>query len=166
MSIALSDVLLQVYLLQAYLLQVYLLQAHSLKVYLLADRQAGKLRPLVTKMEHPAHLIEQLRVRIVVPPAPAIAKFDEILLPTLDQSEPSAGDTVVRALLPFRHEGSQTAVESALLDNQRAPLIRATKNECGAGRLFVDFLFVDKTAQNDSITGMDGRLVVYEFSKI
>jgi hypothetical protein len=28
-------------------------------------------------------------------------------LPTLDQREPSAGGTVVRAFLPFRHEASQ-----------------------------------------------------------
>jgi hypothetical protein len=41
-------------------------------------------------------------------------------LPTLNQSEPAAGDTVVRTLLPFRHEASQAAVESALVDNQRA----------------------------------------------
>jgi len=27
-------------------------------LYLLADRQTGKLRPLVTKMQHFAHLIE------------------------------------------------------------------------------------------------------------
>ena len=77
------------------------------KAYLLADRHAGKLRPLIAKMQNFAHLIEELRMRIVAPPAAAIAKFDEILLPTLDQSEPSAGGTVVRTLLPFRHEGSQ-----------------------------------------------------------
>jgi hypothetical protein len=28
-------------------------------------------------------------------------------LPTLDQGEPSAGDSVVRTLAPFRHEASQ-----------------------------------------------------------
>jgi hypothetical protein len=61
-----------------------------LKLYLLADWQAGKLRPLVAKMQHFAHLIEELRMRIVVPRAPGIAKFDEILLPTLNQSEPAA----------------------------------------------------------------------------
>jgi hypothetical protein len=77
------------------------------KVYLLADGRAGKLRPLIAKLQNFAHLVEKLRMRIVTPPAPAIAKFDEILLPTLDQSEPSAGGTVVRTLLPFRHEGSQ-----------------------------------------------------------
>jgi len=92
MSIALFDVFLRLYLLE---------------VYLLANWQAGKPRPLVAKMQHFAHLVEQLRMRIVMSPASGIAKFDEVLLPTLDQSEPSAGDIVVRTLLPFRHEGSQ-----------------------------------------------------------
>jgi hypothetical protein len=85
-----------------------------------------------------------------MPPTPGIAKFDEILLPTLDQSEPATDDTVVRTLLPFRHEGSQTAVESARLDNQRASLIRATKMNAAPGRLFVDFLFVDNSVDIDS----------------
>jgi hypothetical protein len=91
--------------------------------------------------------MKELRMRIVVPPMPGIAKFDEVPLPTLNQSEPAAGDTVVRTLLPFRHEGSQTAVESLLVDNQRASLIRAT-----ASRRLVDFLFVDNGGQNDSIS--------------
>jgi hypothetical protein len=34
---------------------------------------------------------------------------------------------------------AKSAVESALSDKQRAALIRATKNECAGGRLFVDF---------------------------
>jgi hypothetical protein len=34
---------------------------------------------------------------------------------------------------------AKSAVESALSDKQRATLIRATKNECAGGRLFVDF---------------------------
>ena len=127
-----------------------LLQFYLLEVYLLADRQAGKLRPLVAKMQHFAHLIEELRMRIVMPPAPSIAKLDEILLPTLDQSEPATGDTVVQTLLPFRHEGSQTAVKSALPDDQRASPIRATKMNAAPGRLFVDFLFVDKSVYIDS----------------
>jgi hypothetical protein len=94
-------------------------------------------------MQHFAHLIEELHVRIIVPPAPGFAKFDEVLLPTtLNQSEPAAGDTVVRTLLPFRHGGSQTAVELALVDNQRASAIRATKMNAAPIRLFVDFLFV------------------------
>jgi hypothetical protein len=137
-----------------FLLQVYLLKIYLLEVYLLADRQAGKPRPLVAKMQHFAHLIEELRMRIVVPPASGIAKFDEVLLPTLDQSEPAAGDTVVRTWLPFRHGRSQTAVESALLDNQRASLIRATKMNAATSPLFVDFLFVDNGGQIDSIVGM------------
>jgi len=83
------------------------LQVCLFKIYLLADRQAGKLRPLIAKLQNLAHLIEELRMRIVASPAPAIAKFDDILLPTLVQGEPSAGGTVVRALLPFRHEASQ-----------------------------------------------------------
>ena len=136
------------------------LQFYLLEVYLLADRQAGKPRPLVAKMQHFAHLIEKLRMRKVMAPAPAVAKFDEVLLPTLDQSEPSAGDTVVRTLLPFRHGASQTAVESARVDNQRALPIRATKMNAAASRLFIDFLFVDNSGQNDSKTGMTGYLVV------
>src|ERR1700748_1120499 len=90
-----------------------------------------------------------------MPPAPGIAKFDEILLPTLDQSEPATGDNVVRTLLPFRHEGSQTAVESALPDNRRALLIRATKMNAAPGRLFVDFLFVDNSVDIDSTAQCD-----------
>jgi hypothetical protein len=101
-------------------------------------------------MQHFAHLIEELRLRIVAPPAPGRAKIDEVPLPTLNQSEPAAGDTVVRTLLPFRHQGSQTAVESALLDNQRALLIQATKMNVAASRLLVDFLFVDNSGQIDS----------------
>ena len=93
-------------------------------------------------------------MRIVVPPTPGIAKFDEVPLPTLNQSEPAAGGTVVRTLLPFRHEGSQTAVESLLVDNQRASLIRATKMNAAASRLFVDSWFVDNSGQNDSTLNM------------
>lgn len=110
-----------------------------LKFYWLAGPHAGQLRPLVREIKDVAHLIEELRVPIIVPPAPGIAKLDEILLPTLDQSEPSASNTVVRTLLPFRHQESQTAVESALHDNQRASLIRATKMSAAPSRLFVDF---------------------------
>jgi hypothetical protein len=116
-----------------------------LKFDLLVHRQTGKLRPLIAKMQHFAHLVVELRMRIVVPPASGITKFDEVLLPTLDQSQPFAGDTVVRTLLPFRHERRQNAVESALLDNQRALLIRATKMNAPQVRLFVDFLFVDNS---------------------
>ena len=78
-----------------YLLQVYLLQVYLLQVYLLADRHAGKPRPFGAKTQHFAHLIDELRSRIVVPPASSGAKFDEVPLPTLNQSEPAAGDTVV-----------------------------------------------------------------------
>ena len=131
-----------------YLLQVYLLQVYLPQVYLLADRHACKPRPFGAKMQHFAHLIDELRSRIVVPPASSGAKFDEVPLPTLNQSEPAAGDTVVRALLPFRHEGSQTAVKSALLDTQRALLIRATEMNAATSRLFVDFLFVDNCGAN------------------
>ena len=84
-----------------------LLQIHLLQTYLLDDRQAGKPRPLIAELQDFAHLVEELRMRIVMPPASGIAKFDEVLLPTLDQDEPSAGDIVVRTLLPFRHEASQ-----------------------------------------------------------
>jgi hypothetical protein len=48
-------------------------------------------------------------------------------------------------------EGSQTAVESALPDNQRASLIRVTKMNAAPGRLFVDFLFVDNSVHIDSM---------------
>ena len=77
-SIVLFEILLDVYLLHVYLLQAYSLracslQAYSLQAYLFAERQACKLRPLVTKMQHFAHLIEKLCMRIVVPPAPGIA---------------------------------------------------------------------------------------------
>jgi hypothetical protein len=96
------------------------------------DRRLARRQAAPIDWQHFTHLIEKLRMRIVVSPAAAIAKLDEILLPTLDQSEPSASDTVVRTLLPFRHEGSRkektkNAVESARVDNQRSLLIRATK---------------------------------------
>jgi hypothetical protein len=39
----------------------------------------------------------------------------------------------------------------ALVDNQRASLIRATKMNSAPSRLFVDFLFVDNSVQIDSI---------------
>jgi hypothetical protein len=129
-----------------------------LEFHLLADRQACKLRPLVAKMQHFAHLIEELRMRIVVSPAPSITKLDEVPLPTLDQSEPAAGDTVVRTWLPFRHGGSQTAVESALPDNQRASLIRATKMNAAPSRLFVDFLLVDNSGKLIRLLGSNERI--------
>jgi hypothetical protein len=144
-GVALFAVVLQICLLLRCLLETYLLQTYLLKVYFLADGQARKLRPLIAQMQHIAHLLDKLRTRVVVLPAPGIAKLNEILLPTLDQREPSAGDTVVRTLLPFRHEGSQTAVESAHLHKQRAALIRATKMNAAPRRLFVDFLFVAKS---------------------
>jgi hypothetical protein len=37
---------------------------------------------------------------------------------------------------------AKNAAESALLDNQRAAMIRATKMNAAPRRLFVDFLFV------------------------
>jgi hypothetical protein len=40
------------------------------KIYLLVHRQAGKLRPSIAKMQHFAYLIDELRMRIVVSPAP------------------------------------------------------------------------------------------------
>jgi hypothetical protein len=45
---------------------------------------------------------------------------------------------------------AKNAVESALLDNQRASPIRATKMNAASHRLFVDFLFVDNCVQIDS----------------
>jgi hypothetical protein len=98
--------------LQLYLFQVCLLQIYLLNLSSLAGRQAGKLHTLIAQLQHFAHLLEKLRMRIVALPAPAIAKFDNVLLPTLDQDEPFAGDTVVRTLLPFRHEEkAKTAVD-------------------------------------------------------
>ncbi len=90
-----------------YRLHTCLLQLYLLQLCFAAVRQAGELCPLVAQMQHFAHLVEKLRMGIVVSPAPAIAKIDEILLPTLDQCEPSASETVVRTVLPFRHEESQ-----------------------------------------------------------
>jgi hypothetical protein len=46
---------------------------------------------------------------------------------------------------------AKDAAESALADNQRASLIRATKMNAAACRLFIDFLFVASSAQIDSI---------------
>jgi hypothetical protein len=48
------------------------------------------------------------------------------------------------------------AVESALPNNQRAVPIRATKMNVAPQRLFVDFLFVDKSGQIDSAFVMAG----------
>jgi hypothetical protein len=135
---------------QLCLFQVYLLQLYLLNVSLLAGRQAGKLRPLIAQLQHFAHLLEKLRMRIITPPAPAIAKFDKVLLPTLDENEPSARDTVVRTLLPFRHEEKPRPPWIGVVDNKRAPLIRATKMNVAPGRLFVDFLLFDSHMKIDS----------------
>jgi hypothetical protein len=40
---------------------------------------------------------------------------------------------------------AKDAVESTLVNNQRALLIRATKMNAAPHRLFVDFLFVDNS---------------------
>jgi hypothetical protein len=61
-------------------------------------------------------------------------------------------------LLPFRHEGSQTAVESGLLDIQRVLLIRATEMNAAASRLFVDSLFVDNCGANRFDNGKSAAL--------
>jgi hypothetical protein len=81
--------------------------AHVLGAGLILYWHAGQPRPSIAKIEYFMHFVEKFGVRIVVPPAPGVVEFDEILLPTLDQSEPPEGDTVVRAVLPSRHEGSQ-----------------------------------------------------------
>ena len=65
-----------------------------LKLYLVLDRHAGKPRPLIAKMRHFVHFIDELRMRVVAPPAAGIAKFDEVLVPTLDQGQPFTGGTV------------------------------------------------------------------------
>jgi len=81
--------------------------AHVLGAGLILYWYAGQTRPSIAKIEYFMHFVEKFGVRIVVPPAPGVVEFDEILLPTLDQSEPPEGDTVVGAVLPSRHEGSQ-----------------------------------------------------------
>jgi hypothetical protein len=43
-----------------------------------------------------------------------------VFLPTLDQSEPSARDTVVRTLLPFRHGETKSAKSKAPLQSARS----------------------------------------------
>jgi hypothetical protein len=48
-------------------------------------------------------------------------------------------------------EEARDAVESVFTDIQRAPLIRATKMNVAASRVFVDFLFVDNGVRLDSI---------------
>jgi len=40
------------------------------------------------------------------------------------------------------------------------------KMNAAASRLFIDFLLVDNSGQNDSKTGMNGYLVVQEFWKV
>jgi hypothetical protein len=98
-----------------------------------------------------AHLIEEIRVRVVVLPAAGFPERDEVPLPTLNQREPfmcrlSYG-------LPCRSDMQRArgAVESALPDNQRAVLIRATKMNVPPQGLFVDFLFIDICGQIDSM---------------
>jgi hypothetical protein len=99
-------------------------------------------------VEHFAHFLEEFRLGVIVPPAAASAEFDEMLLATLDQCEPSACNTVVRTRLPIRHEGKPKApVKSALPDIQRDLLIRATEMNVASRGVFVDFLFVDKSGQ-------------------
>jgi hypothetical protein len=49
---------------------------------------------------------------------------------------------------------AKDAVESALVDKQRASPIRATKMNAAPHRLFVDFLFVDNSVQIDSIVAL------------
>jgi hypothetical protein len=81
--------------------------AHVLDVGLILHWHAAQARPTIAKIEYFSHFVEKFGMRVVAPPAPGVAELDEILLPTLDQSEPPEGDTVVRAVLPSRHEESQ-----------------------------------------------------------
>src|SRR5579859_4768047 len=53
---------------------------------------------------------------------------------------------------------AKAAVESALVDNQRALLIRAIKMNAAPHRLFVDFLFVDNRVQIDSMSKSNERI--------
>src|ERR1700722_7498398 len=77
--------------------------------HFLVDQDARDPRPLVAQQRRVAHFgVEPLRGEIV-PPAAAIDEFDEMGLPTLRQGEPFARDTVVRTLLPFRHEKARSA---------------------------------------------------------
>jgi hypothetical protein len=61
---------------------------------------------------------------------------------------------------------AKDAVESALVDNHRASLIRATKMSAATNRLFVDFLFVYNGLQIDSIIPKTRSLRCPELSKI
>jgi hypothetical protein len=63
------------------------------------QRGAGKRRPLIAHLQDLAHLVEKFSLCVVAPPAPALRKIGEVLLPTLDEYKPSARDTVVRAEL-------------------------------------------------------------------
>ena len=49
--------------------------------YLLSHWQARQYCPAVAKIQHLAHFVEKLRMRVVALPAPRIPQFDEILLP-------------------------------------------------------------------------------------
>ncbi len=137
-------------------LQFYLAKLDLLEIALLAGRQAGKLRPPVTQMQHFAHFVEKLGIRVVVPPAPGIAKFDDIL---------STRTSHLRAILSYglscrsdireprerAKKENQSAVKSARVDKKRARRFEQQKMNARAVLLFVDFLFVARREEIDSI---------------
>jgi hypothetical protein len=103
-----------------------------LQVFLVAAWQPSNRRPLVAQPQDFAHLVQKFRVRVVVPPAPGFAKFEEMLLPTLDQGEPSARDTVVQTLLRSRHVRARSARGFGASGYSACIVDSSNKNECGA----------------------------------
>lgn len=95
--------------------------------FAIAHRQTGNRRPLISRPQYFVHFIHEFSLRVIVPPPPAVAKFDEVLLPTFDEGEPSARDIVVRRSLPFRHEKPEALAYSARRDIRYAMLIRQLK---------------------------------------
>src|ERR1700684_2010194 len=98
--------------------------------HFLVDQEARDPRPLVAQLRRLAYFgVEPLGSEIV-PPAAAIDNSVKWVLPTLRQGEPFARDTVVRTLLPFRHEKARSAREFGVSAYSSACLIRAIKLLC------------------------------------
>ena len=100
---------------------------------------------------HLAHFVEQFRLRVIVPPAAGIEKFDQMLLPALDQGEPSARELSYGLACRSDMEKAKAQIETPL--NRRWTLIGAQllnsaieMNVAPRGAI-VDFQFVDKTVQ-------------------
>src|SRR5262249_4469504 len=84
---------------------------------------AGKRRPLIAHLQDLAHLVEKFSLRVIATPAPALREIGEVLLPALDEREPSARDTSYGLFCRSDIARTKSAVESPLLDNQRASAI-------------------------------------------